>query len=78
MINSFKGIYLSYQLHCAKPSPEIFRKTIEIAKINACETLFIDDSSKNCETAQALGMRVHNYIPGSDLKNSILGEIEKK
>lgn len=77
MINSFKGIYLSYQLHCAKPSSEIFRKTIEIAKINACETLFIDDSSKNCETAQALGMRVHNYIPGSDLKNSILGEIEK-
>ena len=41
---------------------------IEDSGIDVNETLFVDDSLKNCYTAQRLGMEVLNYIPGSDLR----------
>ncbi len=72
----FKGIYLSYKLHTAKPEAAIFHKAIEDANIDVKETLFIDDSEANCLTAQALGMKTLKYTPGDDLRNCILKELE--
>lgn len=74
----FKGIYLSYQLHTAKPESAIFCKAVEDAGINVSETLFIDDSVSNCMTAQSLGMNVLHYKPDNDLANCILKELEQK
>ena len=55
----FEKCFLSYELHLAKPSREIFEAVLQQADIKADETLFIDDSLKNCEAAQALG--IHTY-----------------
>lgn len=55
----FEKCFLSYELHLAKPSREIFETVLQQADIKADETLFIDDSLKNCEAAQALG--IHTY-----------------
>lgn len=77
LLDSFSGFYLSYQQQCAKPDPVIFEKAIRESKIDINETLFIDDSKKNCETAQALGMKVLNYLPTDDLESRIMEEIEK-
>ena len=67
----FKKIYLSYELHAMKPDTLIFDKTIMDADINVKETLFIDDSLVNCQTAQKLGMHILNYKPGNDLASCI-------
>lgn len=64
----FDGVYLSYMLHSSKPDERIFKMVIEDSGIDVNETLFVDDSLKNCYTAQRLGMEVLNYIPGSDLR----------
>ena len=55
----FEKCFLSYELHLAKPSREIFETVLQQADIKADETLFIDDSLKNCEAAQKLG--IHTY-----------------
>lgn len=55
----FEKCFLSYELHLAKPQREIFETVLQQADIKADETLFIDDSLKNCEAAEALG--IHTY-----------------
>lgn len=55
----FEKCFLSYELHLAKPSREIFETVLQQADIKADETLFIDDSLKNCQAAEALG--IHTY-----------------
>jgi len=52
----FDHLYLSYQCHVMKPSPEIFKIMLEGQHASAAETLFIDDSAKNIKTAQTLGI----------------------
>ena len=55
----FEKCFLSYELHLAKPQREIFEAVLQQADIKADETLFIDDSLKNCQAAEALG--IHTY-----------------
>lgn len=57
--NVFEKCFLSYELHLAKPQREIFEAVLQQADIKADETLFIDDSLKNCQAAEALG--IHTY-----------------
>ncbi len=63
----FTQIFLSHEMHLAKPNPEIFRETIKQAGLVAEETLFIDDSQQNCQAASSVGLHVAHYIPGDDL-----------
>lgn len=57
----FDRIYLSYQMKMVKPDTEIFRAVLADADIRPEETLFLDDSETNCQSAQALG--IHTYTP---------------
>jgi putative hydrolase of the HAD superfamily len=57
----FEKVFLSYELHLAKPSEEIFRRVLADADIAAEQTLFIDDSPANCAAAASLGIHTfHN------------------
>ncbi|KAA6343502.1 HAD family phosphatase [termite gut metagenome] len=55
----FEKIFLSFEMHCAKPEVEMFQKVIERTAIIPQETLFIDDAEANCETAQSLGINTY-------------------
>lgn len=57
--NYFDALFLSYQIGILKPSPTIFERMIEQSGIKAEETLFIDDGSRNADTAHALGFAVY-------------------
>lgn len=57
----FDRLYLSYECKVMKPSPEIFSMMLEGQQATADETLFIDDSPRNCAAAQALG--IHTLCP---------------
>lgn len=55
----FDAIYLSFQLGILKPSPAIFERMIEQSGINPAETLFVDDGSRNADTAHARGFSIY-------------------
>lgn len=62
----FEKIFLSYEMHMAKPEPEVFHHVMKEAGIKPEETLFIDDSGKSIEAADKLGIHTHLYVPGED------------
>jgi FMN phosphatase YigB (HAD superfamily) len=58
----FDRVFLSYEMHLAKPSPAIFTEALRQAGIRADETLFIDDREENCVAAQQIGLKTyHNH-----------------
>ncbi|MBQ0049605.1 MAG: riboflavin biosynthesis protein RibF [Bacteroidales bacterium] len=57
----FEHIFLSHEMHLAKPCHEIFARVLEESGFRPEETLFIDDSLENCEAFARLG--VHTLCP---------------
>ena len=64
----FEETFLSYEMHLAKPDKAIFEKMLQDANLLPEKTLFIDDSEANCQVAASLGIQVHHYRIGDDLK----------
>lgn len=62
----FERVFLSYEMHLAKPQPEIFAETLRMAGLRAEETLFIDDRVENCEAAARLGIRTYRNAHPDD------------
>ena len=52
----FEGIVVSGEEHLVKPDPRIFKVLLNRYNLKADECLFIDDSAKNIQAAQLLGM----------------------
>ena len=50
-------LYYSFQLRDYKPAPSIFQKMMHAAGLRAEECVFVDDSPRNIEGCQAVGMR---------------------
>jgi putative hydrolase of the HAD superfamily len=64
-VNSyFEKIYLSFEMHLAKPDINIFKTMTNDAGIEPDETLFIDDSIDNCLTAESFG--IHSFVAKND------------
>ena len=55
----FTKAYYSHEIHLRKPNANIFEFVAKDANINIEETLFIDDSSNNIDTARSLGFKTH-------------------
>lgn len=55
----FDALFLSYRLKILKPAPAIFEKMVALSGIKPAETLFIDDGSRNADTAHRLGFSVY-------------------
>ena len=55
-------------MHLAKPDKAIFEQMLCEAQLVPEETLFIDDSEANCQSASELGIQVHRYLIGENLK----------
>lgn len=53
----FQKAYYSQHLGLRKPYPASFRAILEEQELEASETLFIDDTIKNVEAAQTLGLQ---------------------
>lgn len=58
----FDKVYFSYEIKLRKPSIEIFKYVLDDLQILPHETLFIDDSIENVETAKMLNIRTHWLI----------------
>ncbi len=62
-----EGIVVSGEEQIAKPDERIFKLLLERYKLNAEETLFIDDNKDNIETANSLGFKSIHLEPGVNL-----------
>ncbi len=60
----FERIFLSYEMHLAKPDPEIFAQTLRQAGIKAEETLFVDDLEANIQAAAQMGISTLHETSG--------------
>ena len=64
--NCFEQFYLSQEIGMRKPNTDIFEFVLEMNKLNPSETLFIDDTKANTDTASQLGIQTWNLIPGKE------------
>jgi glucose-1-phosphatase len=65
----FAKAYYSHEIHFRKPNKDIFEFVAKDARINISETLFIDDSSNNINTAKSLGFKTHLLLEGERIEN---------
>ncbi len=63
----FDACYFSYEMHMAKPDPEIFELLLATEQVDANQCLFLDDGLKNIEEAQKLGIQTYLVAPHEDL-----------
>ncbi len=65
----FIKTYFSHEIFIRKPYPDTYRIVVEDAKINAEETLFIDDSINNIEGAIEAGLQVYHLLTGEKIED---------
>ena len=63
----FDKFYLSQEINLRKPDKSIFEYVLRTNKINAEETLFIDDTLDHIKTAQSLGIKTWFLKPNEDV-----------
>ena len=64
----FTKAYYSHEVGLRKPNEDIFEFILKDAGINASESLFVDDSYNNIETASRLGFETHLLLPGEKVE----------
>ncbi|MET1259682.1 HAD-IA family hydrolase [Flagellimonas sp. DF-77] len=74
--NCFEFFYLSYEMGMRKPDAEIFEFVVQEQQLEVRETLFIDDSKDNTDTASQLGLQVWNLQVGQEEVTELKGRFD--
>ena len=64
--NSFEKFYLSHELKMRKPDPSIYEFVMKENGLEAAETLFIDDTKENTDSALQVGINSWNLQVGKE------------
>lgn len=72
----FDGMVTSFEAKCMKPAARIFRYAIDRLGIKPDETLFLDDSTANLETAAHLGFHTALVSHGTDMTQILARELK--
>ena len=64
--NCFEVFYLSYEMGMRKPDAEIFEFVLTENRLNAEETLFVDDTKENIDAAALLGIQTWHLQVGKE------------
>ncbi len=64
----FIKAWYSNEVGLRKPGSEIFEFVLQEEKIKAGETLFIDDTISNIETAKKIGFKTHQLLPAERIE----------
>lgn len=59
----FTKAWYSNEVGLRKPEAQIFEFVLQAENMVAAETLFIDDTYSNIETAQKMGFKTHHLLP---------------
>ncbi len=63
----FEKLFLSFEMGCHKPDPQIYTLALQQGNLAASETLFIDDSLANAEGAVRQGLSAIHLAPGMEV-----------
>ncbi|AXT63486.1 HAD family phosphatase [Aquimarina sp. AD10] len=64
--SSFNYFYLSHEIQLRKPNTDIFEFVLEQHQIVPNQTIFIDDTKENTDTASKLGIHIWNNDPKTE------------
>ncbi|PIB23685.1 haloacid dehalogenase [Maribacter sp. 4U21] len=64
--NCFEEFYLSHEIHMRKPNADIYEYVLTQNGLRPTETLFIDDTKENTDSASLLGIKVWNLSVGQE------------
>jgi len=64
----FSKAWYSSEVGLRKPGTAIFEFVLQEAELKAAETLFIDDTLINIETARRMGFKTHLLLPGERIE----------
>jgi len=64
-------VVVSGEERLIKPDPRIFKRLCERAGVAPAELVFVDDSARNIEAAQALGFHVHHFTDPAGLRPAL-------
>ncbi|WP_315118174.1 HAD family phosphatase [uncultured Clostridium sp.] len=70
--NYFDGGIISFKEKLLKPENEIYEKLIMTYEINPKETIFIDDTKSNIESAKKLGFKTILFDNSVNLRNELI------
>ncbi len=70
----FRKCFYSFEMKTLKPAPEFYEAVMESIGIPPAQMLFVDDSIKNVEGAEAVGLPAVYYQPGTDL-SALMAEV---
>jgi len=70
-LECFDAVLLSCDLHMAKPDPDLFRHTAEIAGADPTQCYFVDDTAVNVAAARDLGFQAHHFQNTTKLVSSL-------
>ena len=73
----FNKSYFSFAEHLEKPDPRFFELILDHEGLMPEETLFIDDSKKNIEAAQTLGIRTYHISREELVRNLFVNGVLK-
>ena len=73
-IGLFDKLFLSYEMHCAKPDREIYEEVIQ--ELGTNDFYFFDDSIENIIGASSLGIRAYN-VTGDTIKDCFVRKLKK-
>lgn len=71
-LEQFDVLVWSYQLHLAKPDPQIYLHTLQKLGTRPAEALFIDDKKVNVDAAIALGMKAIEFSTVDRLRADLI------
>lgn len=64
----FTKAWYSNEISLRKPGAKIFEFVLQEENLIAAETLFIDDTLSNIETAQKMGFKTHHLLPAERIE----------
>ena len=70
-LDSFDGIVVSGHERLLKPDAAIYQLFLERHNLKAADCIFIDDSLRNVEGAQAVGMQGHHFLDAEGLAREL-------
>lgn len=65
----FTKAYYSHLINLRKPTKKVYDFVLQDAGILAAETLFVDDSYNNIETAASMGFKSHLLVAGETIES---------
>lgn len=68
----FDGLVISGRVGVKKPDPAIYRHLLEAYALEPGETLFIDDSARNVDAANDLGLRGLHFESSAQLRRALV------